>query len=266
MNSGTYKTQGFVLKRMHFREAHLLVSVYTADCGKIEFVARSACKANGKLKGFLEPLLYCDLMLAYGKTIDTVISSVVLENFLSLRQDTSRAYVGLVMMDVVDKMTVENHKDEKVFKFTKQMLHFLDNNSFPGNTVYLFLLFFILNFLTLIGLRPSLESCISCNKDVWPGGNYFSLSLGGALHSHCANCYVDTFKISDDSLKLMKFLQIKNFENTEGDMLLICQRLLKLQLSTNLVFQNLYILKDFIAFNCDKNLKSLDMLYDFAER
>jgi len=122
----TYKTEGIIIKRNNFLEASLILDIYTRDYGKVEAVARSARKVKGKLKGHLELFLDTELILAHGKNIDTITSSLTVESFSDLRDNLEISYGAYYIMELVDKMTAEKHKDERVFYLLKKALLFLD--------------------------------------------------------------------------------------------------------------------------------------------
>lgn len=265
----TYKTEGIILRRSNFGEANLILHIYTRDFGKIEVVARSARKAQGKLKGHLEPFLYCDFVIVHGRKMDTVANSFILDGFLDLRSRTEKTFPGFSILEIADKMTIEGYRDGRVFLLLKKSLSFLNEDLSQSSTGKLLLvLFFEINFLTLSGFRPNVEKCVFCGEKIVPGKNKFSFSLGGALHSYCANKCPDAILIQDDAIKLLKFLEMKevalsDFEKEIDKKLL---RLSKLQVKDDLVFRDIFLLRDFIVFNLDKKVNSFDALYNFARR
>ena len=122
----TYKTEGIIIKRNNFLESSLILDIYTKDYGKIEAVARSARKAKGKLKGHLELFLWTELILARGKSIDTITSSLTIESFSNLRNNLKLSYGAYYILELVDKMTAEGNRDERIFCLLKKSLLFLD--------------------------------------------------------------------------------------------------------------------------------------------
>ena len=103
----TYKTEGIIIKREYFGEASLALDVYTREYGKMRAVARSARKAGGKLKGHLELFLNVEMMLARGRNIDTIASSVTAENFPRVRSDLKLSSAAYLMIELADKFTAD---------------------------------------------------------------------------------------------------------------------------------------------------------------
>ena len=128
----TYKTEGIIIKRNNFLESSLILDIYTKDYGKVEAVARSARKAKGKLKGHLELFLWTEMILAHGKSIDTITSSLTIESFFGLRNNLKLSYGAYYILELVDKMTAEEHQDERIFYLLKKSLLFLDELATHG--------------------------------------------------------------------------------------------------------------------------------------
>jgi len=219
----TYKTEGIIIKRNNFLESSLILDIYTRDYGKVEAVARSARKAKGKLKGHLELFLWTELILAHGKNIDTITSSLTIESFSSLRNNLKLSFAAYYILELVDKMTAEEHQDERIFYLLKKVLLFLDGlasakqnkaknkvnmansvlrslsryRSFgmtkrgdihfiiQNNLSNVLILLFQINLLDLTGFSPELSKCVFCGKPIKPDKNYFSFSMGGVVGKEC---------------------------------------------------------------------------------
>ncbi len=236
----TYKTQGIIIRRSNFSEASLMLNIYTKDFGKIEAVARSARKAKGKLKGHLELFLLADLILANGRSIDTITSSAAAESFLNLRNNLEISFGAYYIIELADRMTIEGHKDERVFHLLKKTLLFLDGLASENNSLliktpqpplsggqldnaiinryYLSILIFQIHILTLSGFSPELDKCVVCSKPIMPGENYFSFSRGGVAGRECGlrketkhsiGRLASLVPISDNTIKLLRLFQFK---------------------------------------------------------
>ena len=112
-----------------------MLNIYTKDFGKIEAIARGARKAKGKLKGHLELFLLVDLVLANGRSIDTITSSAAMESFLNLRNNLEISFGAYYLIELADRMTIEGHKDERVFYLLKKSLMFLDGLARENNSL-----------------------------------------------------------------------------------------------------------------------------------
>lgn len=263
----TYRTEGIILRRTNFGEANLLVHIFTKDHGKIEAVGKSARKAKGKLKGHLEPFLYADFNLVRGKKLDTVAGSFVLDPMLGLRSSFDAVLSASAVAEIADRMTVENYRDESVFELLRESLRFLDGAAGGDRMIlWLLVLFFEVNLLIQSGFAPQSDKCVFCGEKMPPGRNYFSFSLGGALDSQCSARIPDAVRVSDEAIKLLRFLSLsgtdaRRYEETLHGKL---QELPKLNVSKEAVFRATLLMKDFIEFNIDRKINSLQAMISFA--
>jgi len=265
----TYRTEGVILRRSDFGEANLLLRIFTRDFGKIEAVGRSARKAKGKLKGHLEPFLYSDFVLARGKKMDTVANSFVIKAFLNLRSDMETAILTSAVLEIADRMTMENYRDEKMFNLVLETMNFFDETSLSREKMRLTLLFFEINALALSGFAPRSKNCVFCSGEIKPGKSFFSFSLGGVLDDKCARKCPDALAVDDDTIKLLRFLAVSDkSEGRENYISAVEEKLeeaRKLNVNGDIVLRGAFLMKNFIEFNIDQRINSLKVLCDVTK-
>ncbi|MCK4525636.1 MAG: DNA repair protein RecO, partial [Candidatus Andersenbacteria bacterium] len=278
----------------NFLEASLILNVYTRDYGKVEAVARSARKVKGKLKGHLELFLDTELILAHGKNIDTITSSFTINSFSNLRNNLEVSYGAYYILELVDRMTVEKHQDERIFYLLKRVLLFLDNVAnkelslrgaerrsnpvttreefshgiavspcgTPRNDINCLILFFQINLLNLTGFLPELNKCVFCGKPIKSGGNYFNFSMGGVAESECASKDIKSILISDNAIKLFRLFQFKSNDVKEYNLHLkkSFEIIKKLKADRKLVLNSVFLMNKFIEFNIERKIKGVDFL------
>jgi len=276
----TYKTEGIIIKRNNFLEASLILDIWTKDYGKVEAVARSARKIKGKLKGHLELFLWTELIFAKGKNIDTITSSLTIESFSNLRNNLEFSYGAYYILELVDKMTIEGHRDERVFCLLLDSLKKINNlnkiNStkatFRNVTFVELILFFQTNLLNLTGFSPELNKCVLCEKPIKSGNNYFSFSMGGIVGGECGLHSGSTalkgqwsqriMFISDNAIKLLRLFQFRGGDLKKYNLHLNkCFEIIKkLKVDEKLVLDNIFLMNKFIEFNVEKKIKGVDFL------
>lgn len=269
----TYKTEGIIIKRNNFLEASLILDIWTRDYGKVEAVARSARKIKGKLKGHLELFLDTELIFAKGKNLDTITSSLTVESFSNLRNNLEISYGAYYILELVDKMTAEGHKDERIFYLLKRALLFLDvtvvgTGHCPVPTATA-ILFFQINLLKLTGFSPELNKCVLCGKLIKTGKNYFSFSMGGVVGNECNLQTGSTViegqwsqQISDNTIKLLRLFQFKGNSLKEYNLHLskYFEIIKKLKVDEKLVLNSIFLTNSFIEFNIERKIKGVDFL------
>jgi DNA repair protein RecO (recombination protein O) len=263
----TYRTEGIILRRSNFGEANLLLQIYTKEHGKVEASARSARKPTGKLKGLLEPFLYADFMIVHGKRMDTVAGSFVLESFLSLRRHLGAILAASTVADMANRMTLTGVKDERLFQLLLRCFRFLDGvGEEEKRCLSLLVLFSELNLLSVGGFTPHMGRCVFCAEKVKAGNNYFSNSLGGVLDGACARKCPDAVPVDDNTIRLLRFLQLEKEDAgsyaQEIDAKLRSMR--KLNVEGETLSRSIQLLRNFIEFNLDQRIGSLDIFCNFA--
>jgi DNA repair protein RecO (recombination protein O) len=272
----TYKTEGIIIKRNNFLESSLILDIYTKDYGKVEAVARSARKAKGKLKGHLEPFLYIDLILAECRNIDTITSSSAIESFSNLRNNLEFSFGIYYILELVDKMTVERHKDERIFYLLNELLLFLDglknvetshyfisaNEDALRLKYYLAILLFQIHLASLSGFSPELSKCVFCSEEITPGKNYFSFSLGGIMDKKCAFNDSNSVLVNDNVIKLIRLFQVRENNTDEyNSHLKKCFEIIdKLKVDEKLVLNGIFLINSFIEFNIERKIEGIDFL------
>ena len=273
----TYKTEGIIIKRNNFLESSLILDIYTRDYGKIEAVARSARKAKGKLKGHLEIFLRTELIFAHGRNIDTITSSLTMESFSGLRNNLKLSFAAYYILELVDKMTVKEHQDERIFYLLKKSLLFLNElvnveaGQCPVSTFTILILLFQINLLDLTGFSPELNKCVFCGKLIKPNKNYFSFSMGGVVGKECiqrkdTECpvghSVSCVPISDNAIKLLRLFQFRggNTEEYGKHLNKSLEVIRKLNADEKLISDNVFLMNKFIEFNAERKIKSVEFL------
>ena len=264
----TYKTEGIIIKRNNFLESSLILDIYTKDHGRVSAVARSARKAKGKLRGHLELFLNTDLVLAYGKSIDTITSSLTIESFSNLRNNLELSFSVYYFLELVNRMTAEEYRDERIFYLLKKSLLFLDRlASDRENDRNCLILLFQINLLDLTGFSPELNKCVFCGKPIRSGNNHFSFSMGGIVGSECSlqkeiKKDDSEISISDDAIKLFRLFQFKGGDAKEYNLHLNkCFKIIKrLKIDKKLVLNSVFLMNRFIEFNVERKIEGVDFL------
>jgi DNA repair protein RecO (recombination protein O) len=173
-----YQDEGVVLRTIRLGEADRIVTVMTAEHGKVRAVAKGIRKTNSRLGARLEPATGVALLLWRGRELDIVRQAEVTEGRRELREDLGRLSKAYAMLEVVDHLAPERTPMPGVYRMLKGALGVLAEGSPP-----LLVPAFILRLLSHEGSAPVLEVCASCgaSEDLVA----FDLGEGGALCREC---------------------------------------------------------------------------------
>ena len=172
------QSDAIVLRTYPFREADLLVTLFTREEGKVKGVARSAKKSKRRFGGALEPLTrvhaYYDQKA--GQELVRLDSCDVLESPLMHAIDYERS-VGLsYLAEVLDGLLPDHEANDDVFRLTLSILPHLETGS-----IWMPLTYFDLWITRLMGLLPELGACIVCGEELNGSGRVFFHALADGL-------------------------------------------------------------------------------------
>lgn len=165
----THKTRGIVLKYNDLKSADRLLTVFTYDFGKVYAIVRGAKKHTSKLMGSLDVFNFSDLMLVQGKTFDTVAGSDSIENFPCIRKDIKLRALAYCLMEIIDKFTADQQKDEKMFLLFLGFMRQIETDCFSMYKIYHS---FLLRIISLAGFGIEIENYPHCQKELeilWNG-------------------------------------------------------------------------------------------------
>ncbi len=151
--------------------------------GKISAVAKGIRRTKSKFGARLEPFNLVDLLLYKGKTLDTITAVEIMDSFSGLRKDFEKTNLALAMLDLVDKLTIEE-ADKRVFDLLQSGLSTLSELK---SNLDLFLIAFDLKLISLSGFMPTLSRCLICEVPLSQiEAVFLSPERGGVICQDCS--------------------------------------------------------------------------------
>jgi DNA repair protein RecO (recombination protein O) len=197
----SYKTEAVVLRSFRFGEADRVLHVYTLDRGRVGAVAKGVRKTKSRFGARLEPLSHVELLLHQGAgELHTVTGAALVDPHRPAREDPYRLSVGLIGVEAMLRLFVEQERNERAFEALTRFLTVLD--AVPAGlrgraALDPLALAFQLKLLWLSGYLPHLETCVECGAG---GGlvGYLPRS-GGAVCATCAP--TETVELTPEGLR-----------------------------------------------------------------
>lgn len=205
-----YRTTGIVLSWRDHREVDRWYSVYTAEHGKVEFLARGGHKPLAKLTPHLEMVAVVDLLLVRGRAYQTVAGVERRQGFQHIYYDLPRLVLAQNALHLVDIGTREDETDPDIYELLERWLGFLNDDVAISRERAGFLLgAFSLKLLALVGYRPELTHCLGCRQAIAPGAYQWHGLKGGIVCTNCMKIDQETWfaarPMTDEALKLVRF-------------------------------------------------------------
>ena len=174
-------TEALLLRKMPYRDADLILSLFTKDLGKVSGLARSAKNSMKRFGGRLEPFVHLRVRFKEGKGGMKLVEDVeAVQAYRAFMEDLDIFTWGSYLLEYTDAILPQETPNEELFELLINTLRELESKK----SVLPLVLGFQLDALSLSGYEPNLASCVDCGAGI-PGESYFSVKRGGAV---CGNC------------------------------------------------------------------------------
>ncbi len=175
------KTKGIIIKRINLGEADKILTILTADRGKIRVVARGVRRANAKLSGFLELFRHNEYLLAEGRNLDVITGATTIDSFRQISLNLRKIGLAYYVAEIIDKLIEETQESDRIFELVHAVFKEINSTRLPLDFIKGF---FEFNILSALGFQPELTKCIVCERAIDTTQKFgFSIALGGLVDS-----------------------------------------------------------------------------------
>jgi DNA repair protein RecO (recombination protein O) len=240
-----YRTEAIVLKRTDFGEADKLLTLYTPGLGKLRVIGKGVRRPTSRKSGHVELFTHTELLLAKGRNLDIVTQAQTINPHLPLREDLFRLSYACYAAELVDRFAEEGVDNLPLYKLLLGVLDWLSHEPDLALTMR----YFEVQMLGHLGYSPQLFQCVECRAVLQPEPQYFDPDAGGVLCPRCGEGRRGAIPLSLAALKVLRFLQTREWELCRG---------LRLSPSTHAELeQTLY---RYVVHLLERNLKSVEFL------
>ena len=207
-----YRYNAIVIGKKDIGEMDRIYTLFTLEAGKVKVLGKSVKKAISKLAGNLEIPTRVEILAARTKGLGKIAGAVPIDFFPKIRKDIDALAETLRAIRILDEITVEQQKEEKVFSLLLEFLEIsekLSGQEINSDKIALIAAGFIFKLLDISGYRIEVEKCVLCQKKLQAGKNFFAAGLGGMVCPQCLLNQGEIFPVSDESIKLIRIF-LKN--------------------------------------------------------
>ncbi|ACL65990.1 DNA repair protein RecO [Anaeromyxobacter dehalogenans 2CP-1] len=199
------KLTGVVLRAVDYGESDRVVTLLTAERGKVSAFARGARASRRRFGGALEPftLLSAEVRERSGSDLLGLDSVSVVRGFGALRGDLGRIACAGYAAELARELVRDHQPHDELFELLVAYLDALD----AGPPRPAALRAFELGALRAAGLMPRLDACARCGAPVGEGPVRFDAGEGGALCAGCAPGVPRTLPLAAGTLAALLRLQ-----------------------------------------------------------
>lgn len=171
--------QGLVLRVVNYKDTDALLTVLSANCGKLTVKARGLRRKNSPLTAPCQLLSYGEFTLFEYRDMYTINEAHSMELFMPLRKDLGKLSLGTYFAQVVEVLSQEDLPNPELLSLALNCLHALSSLDEPESKVKAV---FELRSACIAGYTPDLTGCKYC-ADTYP--DMFDITEG---RLECARC------------------------------------------------------------------------------
>lgn len=198
--AGTYKTSGIIIGRINYGEADRILTLMTAEHGKIRAIAKGSRKIKSHSGGHIELFGLVDFILANSRSLDIVTSATLTWYPHTIASDYNRLGLGYLFASMVNKLVDEVEPHIEVYELLIASLKALEATGVASTLE----LWFKLRLLDALGYKPQLNSCVICGENSREVAYSISPERGGLVDQHCRN--LGDIEISINAIKLWRLI------------------------------------------------------------
>jgi DNA repair protein RecO (recombination protein O) len=172
------ESEAIVLRTYPFREADLLVTLFTRVEGKVRGLARSAKKSKRRFGGALEPLTYVRAFydVRERQELARLDACDVIESPMASEVSYPRAVALGHIAELLDELLPDHEANDAIFRLTLSVLHVL-----TGPEIWMPVTYFELWLTRLVGFLPEFSECIVCGRNLNGSRAWFHALADGLM-------------------------------------------------------------------------------------
>ena len=220
--------------------------MFTEDQGKVTILAKGAWRPKNNAGALLEPMNHIHLQYYHknSREIQVLKDGGFTQQFSNLRKELSKVIVGLTIVEMMDKSTLDNNPFPILYRLGWRVLEKLNDEK---QNIWLVFVFFLYQLSLRLGFLPNLKKCSKCNTDLTSG--CFDYYTGELI---CVNCSTQSkISLDENSLSALQKLEGLHLDDLQT-----------LSINIQGITNSIQFLDLFISFHLEglKKLRSMTML------
>ncbi len=151
--------EGLILSETQLKEKDKILTVLTADRGRISLYARNVRSLKRGTLAYAMPFQYCRFEVEERTSGMSLINGDVLHSFYDITNDLSSFALGQYVLDVARELTVENEREGEMLRLTLNTLFLIQKGERSLKHIKAT---FELRAMAQAGYMPELHGCDLC--------------------------------------------------------------------------------------------------------
>ena len=156
-----FRFKGLVLSENPWEESDRILTVLTADAGKIPVLLKGGASLKNKSASACIPFCYSEFVTADRGGRPWVREASESESFVSIRKDLELTSTALYICDIADDVCVENSDESEMLQLVLNTLYALDRGLRDRQVIKAA---FELRTAAVCGFSPDLVRCSVCGR------------------------------------------------------------------------------------------------------
>lgn len=242
---GCVNYKGIVIREINTGEADKIITVLTAEEGKISIAAKNARRPKSSLSAGTQLLCFSDYMLFKGKELYNMSCCEVLEPNYEIRNDIVKLTYCSHILELIQDNVQEGEPSQRILQLLLNTLYVIAKTD---KSLELVTRVFELRLMALLGYEPHVACCINCNKTE-DENMYFDLDNSGLVCGECVNPGGRVISLQPGTVKALKYIMYIN-----------PQKLFSFSLSIESIHELGILSKKYIKEHLGKEYNKLDYL------
>lgn len=155
-------TKGLVLREVPYKETSKILTVLTADAGRITVSAKGARRKGSKTAAATQLLCFSDMTLSENRDRYTLTEARPIEMFEGLRYDLEKLALGSYFAQVLEAVSDEDMQNPAILSLGLNALFVLSEDKYPEMLIKSA---FEMRLMALSGFAPLLDACSVCGAE-----------------------------------------------------------------------------------------------------
>lgn len=168
------ETGAVILSEMAYKESSKILTAYTEKLGKISIMAKGVKGPKSSLISLAQTFTHGKYFLSEGRNFYYLNRGSLIHSNLNLRKSYDKMIYSSIIVEIVNRSTIEGQKNEKIYGLLSKTLSFISEKK----EYKIFFLAFLLKYLSYMGYRPRIP------KSYLPPMS-FVIQRGGVLSGTC---------------------------------------------------------------------------------
>ena len=186
------KVKGIVIAENSSGDSDKMLTILTANLGKISCKARGAKRTKSQLLGATQIFTFGEYLLFKGGDTYTINSCETIEMFYNLRTDLDKLTYASHITKIINDVTTENQNSFYVLKLYLNTLYMISESD---KNLDFILSVFKMRLMKILGFAPKITECVSCKSK--ENLTSFSFKDNGFKCENCKKLDTGAFDITE---------------------------------------------------------------------